>query len=318
MRLAILDDYQGVALDLADWSPLNDAVEIDVLRQHIADQDALAARIGGCEIVCIMRERTPFPRSLFAKLPKLRHLYTTGMRNRSIDLDAAREHGVVVTGSPTLDHPTAELTWGLILALARQIPAENASMHGGGWATVVGRALKGNTLGIIGLGRMGAQVAAVGLAFGMRVIAWSPNLTEERCRAAGAALARSKEALLGESDFVTLHVVLGDRSRGLIDRAALRAMKPTAYLVNTSRGPVIDEAALVEALAERAIAGAGIDVYDIEPLPPEHPLRRLDNAILMPHQGYVVEENYRRLYAGAVANIRAWLDGTVINELTAG
>jgi phosphoglycerate dehydrogenase-like enzyme len=315
-RLAILDDYQGVALRMADWSPLNGAVEITVLREHIADEDALAARLRDCEIVCIMRERTPFPRSLFEKLPKLEHLFTTGMRNRSIDLQAAREQGVVVTGTPTLDHPTPELTWGLMLALARQIPAEDRAMHEGKWAIGVGRGLKGSTLGVIGLGRMGTQVARIGLAFGMKVIAWSPNLTAERCREAGVALAPSKENLLRESDFVTLHVMLGERSRGMIGRREFALMKPTAYLVNTARGPVVDEAALIEALRARRIAGAGIDVYDVEPLPADHALRSLDNAILMPHQGYVAEDNYRIFYEGAVRNIRSWLDGKVVNEVT--
>ena len=315
-RLAIIDDYQGVALQMADWSSLDGEVEITVFRDTLAGEDALAERLRDFEIVCIMRERTPFPRSLFEKLPKLEHLFTSGMRNRSVDLAAARDHGVVVTGTPTLDYPTPELAWGLIIACARQIPMEDRAMHEGRWAQVVGRGLKEATLGIIGLGRMGSQVARVGLAFGMTVLAWSPNLTAERCAEVGVTLTASKRALLEQADFVTLHVMLGERSRGMIGADDLAAMKPTAYLINTSRGPVVDEAALVDALAKRTIAGAALDVYDTEPLPADHPLRGLPNAILMPHQGYVTEENYRIFYGGAVQNVRAWLDGTVINQLT--
>ena len=316
-KLAILDDYQGVALDMADWSPLDGAVEIQVFREHLGDEDSVAAALEDFEILCIMRERTPFPRSLFDKLPRLEHLFTSGMRNKSIDLEAAADHDVVVTGTPTLDHPTPELTWGLILALARQIPLEDKAMHEGKWALTVGYSLKGNTLGIIGLGRMGTQMARVALAFGMNVLAWSPNLTAERCAEAGVTLAPSKEALLAESDFVTLHVMLGERSRGMIGRAEFAHMKPTAYLVNTARGPIVDEAALVDALRDGTIAGAGLDVYDVEPLPADHPLRSLPNAILLPHLGYVAQENYRNFYQGAVRNIRAWLDGEIVNPVTA-
>lgn len=315
-RLAILDDYQGVALEMADWSALRGSVEITVFGDHLADEAAVAERLKDFEIVCLMRERTPFPRSLIEKLPKLEHLVTSGMRNRSIDLQAARDHGVVVTGSASLDHPAMELTWGLILGLARQIPAGDRAMREGRWATAIGIGVKGKTLGVIGLGRLGAQVARVGLAFGMRVLAWSTNLTRARCEEVGVALAASKDELLRESDFVTLHVPLGDRSRGMIGRREFGLMKPSAYLINTSRGPIVDEAALVEALRNRAIAGAGLDVYDVEPLPAGHPLRSLPNAILVPHQGYVVAENYRIFYQGAVDNIRAWLDGKAVNELT--
>jgi phosphoglycerate dehydrogenase-like enzyme len=268
------------------------------------------------EILCLMRERTPLTRGVISRLPKLRHVFTSGMRNHSIDLAACRDHGIVVTGSPTLDHPTAELTLGLILALARQIPREDRSLHTGGWATVVGRALRDSTLGILGLGRMGSQVARLGQAFGMRVIAWSSNLTAERCAAAGVELASSKEALLREADFVSVHLMLGERTRGLIGAAEFAAMKPTAYLINTARAEIVDEAALVEALKAGRIAGAGIDVFDDEPLPEAHALRGLDRAVLMPHQGYVVEQNYRNFYRDAVHNIGAWLDGELVNQVT--
>lgn len=316
MKLAILDDYQGVALEMADWSSLTDRVEITVFRDTIADRDQLVARLADFDILCLMRERTPFPRELVERLPKLRHIFTSGMRNKSIDLAACRDHDIVVTGCPTLDHPTAELTMALMLALARQIPQENAAMHAGAWSIGLGRAVKGSTLGILGLGRMGVQVAKLAQAFGVRVIAWSTNLTAERCEAAGVELAASKEALLREADFVSIHLMLGDRTRGAIGAAEFAAMKPTAYLINTARAEIVDQAAMITALAERQIAGAGLDVYDIEPLPADHPLRDQPTAILMPHHGYAVEQNYRVFYEAAVNNIAAWLDGNIINQVT--
>lgn len=315
-KLAILDDYQGVALSMADWSALADKFEIAVFRDTLTDETELARRLEPFTVLCLMRERTPLTRSLVKRLPRLRHVFTSGMRNRSIDLEACADRGIVVTGSPTLDHPTAELTLALILALARQIPAEDRAMHAGGWAVSLGRALKGSTLGLLGLGRMGAQVARLALGFDMRVIAWSSNLTADRCAELGVEFAGTKERLLRESDFVSLHLMLGERSHRTVGRTELAAMKPDAYLVNTARSGLVDEAALIEALRTGRIAGAALDVYDIEPLPADHPLRRLDRAILMPHHGYVVEQNYRIFFEHAVANILAWLDGRIVNQVT--
>lgn len=315
-KLAILDDYQGVALRMADWAPLSGRFEIDVFRDTETDESELARRLEPFTVLCVMRERTPLTRSLLERLPRLRHVFTSGMRNRSIDLEACADQGIVVTGSPTLDHPTAELTLAMILALARQIPAEDRTMHAGGWAVSVGRALKGSTLGLLGLGRMGAQVARLALAFDMRVIAWSSNLTADRCEELGVEFAGSKERLLRESDFVSLHLMLGERSRRTIGRAELGAMGPHAYLINTARAGLVDEEALIEALAAGRIAGAALDVYEIEPLPTDHPLRGLDRAILMPHHGYVVEQNYRIFFEHAVSNILAWLDGRIVNQVT--
>jgi len=316
LKLAILDDYQGVALAMADWSALESRVAITMFRDTVEDQGTLAQRLAPFSVLCLMRERTPMPRALLEQLPNLRHIVTSGMRNRSIDLTACRDLGIVVTGSPTLDHPTAELTMGLILALARQIPRENRSLHAGGWATVVGRALKGSTLGILGLGRMGIQVARLARAFEMRVVAWSSHLTEQRCAEADVEFAGSKERLLREADFVSIHLMLGERSRGTIGSAEFELMKPGAYLINTARAEIVDQAALVAALTHGRIAGAALDVYDHEPLPADHPLRGLDRALLMPHQGYVVEQNYRIFFEHAVGNVLAWLDGTILNQVT--
>lgn len=259
-----------------------------------------------------MRERTPFPRSQLEKLPKLELLLTSGMRNLAIDVGAARER-VVVCGTPSLGYPTAEPTWGLILAAARSLPLEDRAVRDGGWQRTVGTGLRGKTLGVVGLGRLGGQVAAIG----MEVAAWSANLTEGRCAEAGVRRAAGKRALLAESDVVTIHLLLSARTRGLISAADLAAMKPTAWLVNTSRGPIVDEAALIGALERRAIAGAALDVFDVEPLPADHPFRRLDNAVVGPHLGYVTAENYRGFYGGAVENIRAWLAGAPVRVLEA-
>jgi phosphoglycerate dehydrogenase-like enzyme len=313
-KLAILDDYEHVALAMADWSAVARDVEITVFQDHLADETALAARLRPFSVICMMRERTPFPRSLLERLPNLEHLVTSGMRNLSIDVTAAKDRGVVVTGTPILPYPAAEHAWALILALAKRVPADDRNVRAGLWGTALGIGLNGKTLGIVGLGKLGAQVARVGLAFGMRVIAWSPNLTSERCAEVGVALA-AKNALFHEADFVTIHLQLSARSRGLITAADLQRMKPTAALINTSRGPIVDEAALVAALEKGAIAGAGLDVFDVEPLPSDHPLRRLPNTVVTPHQGYVTVENYRASFTGAVANVRAWLDGRIVNSL---
>ncbi|MGO8867233.1 MAG: D-2-hydroxyacid dehydrogenase family protein [Alphaproteobacteria bacterium] len=317
MRAAILDDYQGVALASADWASLKPAVEATVFRDTRADVDEVAKRLADFEIVVAMRERTPFPKALLERLPKLRLLVTTGKRNASIDLKAAAAKGIVVCGTDMLPYPTAELTWGLILSLVRNIPREERNMRTGGWQTTVGVGLKGKTLGVFGLGNLGSQVARIGKAFGMEAIAWSQNLTAERAASVGAALV-SKEELFRRADVVTIHLVLSERTRGAVAAAELALMKPSAYLVNTSRGPIVDTAALIAALERRRLAGAALDVYDSEPLPADHPLRKLDNVVLTPHLGYVTAENYRQAYGDAVEDIRAFLDGKPVRVLSAG
>ena len=316
-RCAIIDDYQECALEMADWAALGDDVEVTAFKEHWADEDEVARRLAEFEIVCVMRERTPFPGSLVAKLPKLELLLTSGMRNFSIDLAAARDHGVVVCGTPSLGYPTAELTWGLILGLARHIPLEDRSTRLGSWQRTVGTCVQGNTLGVLGLGRLGGQVATVGKAFGMEVIAWSENLTDERCAEIGAKRVDEDE-LFARADVLTIHLILSERTRGLVQAADLVRLKPSAYFVNTSRGPIVDEAALIEVLEQNRIAGAALDVYDVEPLPLDHPFRRLENTVITPHLGYVSVENYRGFYGGMVDDIRAWLTGAPINVMNAG
>ena len=314
MRVAILDDYQGVALAMADWQSLHPAAEMRAFPDHIDDLDALAQRLHAFECVVLMRERTPFPAALFEKLPNLRLLVTAGLRNASIDLTAATAHKVQVSGTEMLPYPTAELTWGLILALCRHIPREDRAVRAGHWQTTLGIGLNGKTLGLVGLGRLGTQVARIAQAFGMEVIAWSQNLTAARAAEAGAALV-AKPELFARADVVSIHVVLSPRSRGLVGAAELAQMKPSAMLVNTSRGPVVDEAALIAALGERRIAGAALDVFEPEPLPKDHPLFALDNVVITPHLGYVTEEGYRLLYGQAVDNIRAFIGGSVLRPL---
>jgi phosphoglycerate dehydrogenase-like enzyme len=314
MKLAILDDYQSVALNVADWSPVEPAVQISVFEVHLGNADAVVRALEGFDIIVAMRERTPFPRYVLERLPKLRLLVTTGMRNLSIELAAARKQGIDVCGTPMLGYPAAEHTWALILALVKQIPAENLSMHRGGWQISLSTGLQNNTLGILGLGKLGLQVARVGLAFGMRVQAWSTNLTPEHCAESGVVYA-SREELFSTSDIVTVHLVLSDRTRGLVGPPEFQMMKPTAYLVNTSRGPIVQESALVSALQGGSIAGAGLDVFDIEPLPQNHPLRGLDNAVLTGHTGYGMRENYVTGYRGAVEAISAWLNGEPVRLL---
>jgi phosphoglycerate dehydrogenase-like enzyme len=314
-RLAILDDYQNVARAMADWRSLESMVEVHAFHDTLSDENAVAKRLQDFEIIVAMRERTPFRRTLLERLPKLELLVTTGMRNASIDVKAANECGVVVTGTSSLAHPTAELTWALILALARHVPPENAGMHSGKWQTTVGIDLHGKVLGILGLGKLGGQAATIGNAFRMQVIAWSENLTPERASAVGAQLV-SKEDLFRRSDFLTIHTILSKRTRGLVGAADLATMKPTAYLINTSRGPIVDERALLIILENGKIAGAGLDVYDQEPLPSDHPLRRLENVVLTPHLGYVTEENYRVFYGEALEDVRAFLAGHPIRMIT--
>lgn len=314
VRVAILDDYQNVALPMTDWSVLPEDVEVQIFQDHLKDQDSLVGRLQDFAIVMAMRERTPFPRSLFARLPNLKLLTTTGMRNAAIDMQAATDHGVVVCGTGGVGYPTAELTWGLILSLVRHIHREDRATRGGRWQISMGVDLNGKTLGVIGLGNLGSQVATVGKAFQMNVIAWSQNLTAERATSLGARLV-SKDELLAQADVVSIHLVLSERTRGLLGARELGLMKPTAYLINTSRGPIVDEKALVEALQSKRIAGAGLDVFDEEPLPLDHSLRHLENTVITPHIGYVTEDTYKIFFAQTVENIKAFLDGTPIRVI---
>ncbi len=314
MRVAILDDYQGAALGLADWQSLHPHAQMTAFSDHLDDEGSVAQRLHTFECVVLMRERTPFPASLLAKLPNLKLIVTAGMRNAAIDVAAASERKVQVCGTDMLPYPTAELAWGLILALFRHIPAEDRAVRAGRWQTTLGIGLSGKTLGLLGLGRLGGQVAEIGKAFGMEVIAWSQNLTAERAAAAGATLV-GKDELFARADVVSIHVVLSPRSRGLVGAVEIGRMKRSAFLVNTSRGPIVDEPALLAALRERRIAGAGLDVFEPEPLPKNHPVLALDNVVITPHLGYVTEENYRLLYGQAVEDIRAFLDGKPLRPL---
>ncbi|SFS83333.1 D-2-hydroxyacid dehydrogenase family protein [Methylobacterium sp. yr668] len=312
----ILDDYQQAALALADWARLSDRVAISAISQHIPNPDDLVARIAQAEILVIMRERTPFPAALLERLPRLELLVTSGMRNLAIDLAAARARNVVVCGTDSSPTPPTELTWALILGLARHVAPESLTLRAGGpWQSTIGTDLAGATLGVLGLGKIGTRVAEIGRAFGMRVIAWSPNLDDGRAAAAGVERAASKEALLEASDVVTIHLVLGDRTRGLLGAAELRRMRRDAFLVNTSRAPIVDQAALVQALEEGWIAGAGLDVFETEPLPADSPFRRLPNVLALPHLGYVSRNNYRTFFTQAVEDIEAWLAGAPIRQL---
>ena len=313
-RIAVLDDFQGVALRMADWSVLAGAPDIAVFRENIPFGDALIDRLRPFDIIVAMRERTPFPATLIAALPRLRLLVTTGMWNRAIDMEAARKRGIVVCGTESSKHAPLELAWALILGLIRRLPLEHEAMRSGMWQTGLGGELHGRTLGVLGLGRLGREAAAIGRAFGMEIIAWSPNLTAERCAEAGVLLV-DKEGLFRRSDVLTLHVVLSERTRGLVGEHELSLMKPTAFLVNTSRGPIVDEAALLDCLHRGRIAGAGLDVYDREPLPANHPLRKAPRTLLTPHIGIATEENYRTYYGQAVENIRAFQCGRPIRVL---
>ncbi len=318
-RLAILDDYQGVTLSHPAWATLP-ALHKTVFRDTLTDQDALVARLAPFDGILAMRERTPFPRALLERLPNLKLLITTGERNRGIDAAACAECGVVFCGTPSVGAPTVEITWGLILCLMRGLPEQMASLRAGTWqglaaAGHVGRSLEGRVLGVVGLGKLGARVARVGAALGMRVVAWSQNLTDEAAAAAGATRVE-KSALLEQADVVTLHLILSDRSRGIIGAADLARMKPTAVIVNTSRGPLIDQGALLAALHAGRIGGAGLDVFDQEPLPPAHPLLSAPRTVLTPHLGYVSEENYAAYFAGAVEAIAAYNAGAPIRVIS--
>ena len=313
-KVAILDDYQNFALAAADWKSLQPEVEVQAFADNLVDLPRLAERLQPFDAVVLMRERTPFPGVVFECLPNLRLVVSTGVRNASIDLAAATERGVLVTFTDIVTDSTAELTWGLIIALLRHLPHEVQAMRNGKWQSTVGRTLRGKTLGILGLGKLGSQVANVGKAFGMEVIAWSENLTTERAAEKGVTYVK-KEMLFEKSDVLTIHVLLSDRTRGLIGTAEFKRMKPTAYLVNTARAAIVDETALLEALRTKRIAGAAFDVYNTEPLPGDDPMRQVDNIVLTPHLGYVVEETYRLVYGQAVENIRAFLSGNPIRVM---
>lgn len=314
MKLAILDDYQNVALKVADWNNLMEKVDITVFNDHLGSAQQVVDKLQDFEIVCINRERTRFPREVLDKLGNLRLLVTTGAGNAAIDLEAASELKITVCGTASPGHAASELAWGLIMGLSRNIVAEDRAMRRGLWQTTIGSDLRGQTLGIIGLGRHGSNVARYGQAFGMRVVAWSENLTQERCQEAGVEWV-AKEKLIAESDFISIHLKMGQRYRGLVDASFLKAMKPTGFIINTSRGPIIREGALIDALKTKAIGGAGLDVYEHEPLPELHPLRELANTILTSHVGFVTWQTYEVFYRETVNAVEAWLEGSPIKVL---
>ncbi len=316
LRCAILDDYQNVALSMADRSKLDAEIEITVFNEHLGSADKVIAALKGFAIVCAMRERTAFPRAVIEALPELKLLITTGIRNASIDLAAAKANNVVVCGTPGFGNGTAAIATGLMLELARHIGHENARLKtGAAWQTTIGLDLEDMTLGLLGLGRLGSRMAEIGRAFKMNVIAWSQNLNPDKCREAGVDYV-GRDDLFRRADFLSIHLQLSDRTRGLIGASELALMKKSAYLINTSRGPIVYEAALIAALRGKRIAGAGLDVFDVEPLPIDHPFRKLDNVVLTPHLGYVTAQNYRAYFAGMVDDIRGFLDGKPVRVLT--
>ncbi|MEW2341012.1 D-2-hydroxyacid dehydrogenase family protein [Streptomyces griseoaurantiacus] len=316
LKCAVVDDYQGVATSVADWSALDGELEVVSFGEHFADEDALVEALAGFDIVVTLRERVAFPASVLGRLPRLRLLVASGMRNSVIDYAAAEKHGVTVCGTASSPTPPVELTWALLLGLARGIVTESTALRSGGpWQSTLGADLHGQRLGLLGLGKIGGRVARVGLAFGMRVSAWSQNLTQERAEEIGIERAESKEELLRTSDFVSLHLVLGERTRGLLGAPELALLKPTAYLVNTSRAGLVDQEALLTALREGGFAGAAVDVFDSEPLPADHPLRSAPRLLATPHLGYVSRANYARYYGQAVEDIRAYLAGEPIRVL---
>ncbi|MFD8212797.1 D-2-hydroxyacid dehydrogenase family protein [Streptomyces sp. NPDC059697] len=315
-RCAVLDDFQNVASTCADWSTLSDRVEVVSFAEHFATEDELAAAIADFDFVVTLRERVPFPDSLLNRLPRLKLLIASGMRNSVIDYAAAKAGGVTVCGTQSSSTPPVELTWALLLGLARGIVQENNALRDGGhWQSTVGADLHGHTLGLLGLGKIGSRVAQVGLAFGMKVTAWSQNLTKERADEVGVELASSKEELLARSDFISVHLALSDRTQGLLGAAELAQLKPTAYLINISRAAIVDQDALLAALHEGRIAGAGVDVFDVEPLPGNHPMRTAPRLLATPHLGYVSRANYARYYGQAVEDIQAYLDGDPVRVL---
>jgi phosphoglycerate dehydrogenase-like enzyme len=311
VQVAVLDDYQGVALHSADWSPLTEKAQVTVFRDHLANSAALVERLKPFDVLCVMRERTPLTREILEQLPELKLIASTGARNASIDLVAANERGITVCNTGYRANGAIEMTWALILALLRNIPAEFASVQAGQWQTSVGGDLDGKTIGLVGLGNIGGKIAKIAQAFGMKTIAWSQNLSLESADKHGATLV-TKDELFRIADIVTVHLVLSPRTKGIVGAAELGLMKKTAYFINTSRGPLVDESALINALENRAIAGAALDVYEIEPLPASHPFRSLDRLLVTPHIGFVTEETYRIFYHDTVENIVAWLSGTPV------
>jgi len=317
VRCAILDDYQNVALGFADWTKVAGDVELQTFNTHLGSADNVVRALKDFTIIAMMRERTPFPRAVIEALPNLKLLITTGMANRSIDLAACAERGITVCGTSSFGNPTTGITFGLMLELTRRIGWENARLKAGEpWQVTIGTDLEGLTLGILGLGKLGARVAGVAKAFGMNCIGWSQNLTTERCRELGVEHV-SKEDLFRRADILTIHMILSDRSRGLVGGRELGLMKKSAYLINTSRGPIVDETSLIAALREKRIAGAGLDVFETEPLPLDHPFRTIDNAVITPHLGYVSRQNYEHYFHNIVVNIRSWLDGSPVRVLSA-
>ena len=314
MNIAILDDYQAAAGEMTDWSELPQGSDVRFFHDHLSDEDALVARLQDFDVVMGMRERTPFPRTVLERLPNLRLLITSGRGNASFDLPAATELGITVCGTDGAGEGPTELTWGLIIAMLRQIPLEERTAREGKWGVHIGIGLKDKTIGLLGLGHIGSRVARVANAFDMNVIAWSQNLTEERARECQATLV-DKETLFRDSDIVSIHVRLSERTRGLVGAAELGLMKRAAYLVNISRGPIVDEAALVTALRDNRIAGAGLDTFDVEPLPTDHPLLKLENTVITPHVGYVTREAYLGHYRGTVEDIRAFAAGEPVRML---
>ncbi len=316
LRCAILDDYQNVVLKVVDWSTVKTDVEFTVFKEHLGGPDKVIAALQDFEIIVAMRERTPFPKQVIDALPKLKLLITTGMRNASIDTEAAKARGVTVCGTGGFGSPTSGIAIALMLELTRHIGYENARMHAGvPWQTTIGPDLEGLTLGILGLGKLGQRTANIGKAFGMKVIAWSQNLTPEKCAEAGVGYV-GKDDLFRQSDLISIHVVLSPRSRGIVGAREFGLMKPTAFLINTSRGPIVDEPAMLTALRDRKIAGAGLDTFDVEPLPLDHPLRKMDNVVLTPHLGYVSEQGYRAYFTGVVEDIRGFLDGKPVRVMS--
>jgi D-3-phosphoglycerate dehydrogenase len=317
VRAAVLDDYQNVALTFADWSPITRDVEVKVFDKPFANQAEVIKALQGFAIIVGMRERTPFPHKVIEALPDLKLLITTGARNNSFDVKACSERGITVCGTGVVGSPTTGIAFGLMLELTRRVGFENARHKAGApWQVTIGRDLEGLTLGILGLGKLGQRSATVGKAFGMKTIAWSQNLTPEKAQAGGAELV-TKEDLFRSADVVTIHLILSDRSRGLVGAKELGLMKKTSYLVNTSRGPIVDEKALIATLQSKSIAGAGLDVFDVEPLPLDHPFRKMDNVVITPHLGYVSEQNYRKYFPDIVEDIRAWLDGKPVRVVEA-
>ena len=306
-KIAVLDDYQNAAFENADWSVLGHRADIAVFQDHIANPEAMIERLLPFDVICVMRERSPLPRNIIERLPNLKLIASTGAGNSSIDVAAAGDHGIAVVNTGYSSDPAIEFTWALILASARHIVTESNSVRSGGWQQTVGADLRGKTLGVLGLGRIGSEVARIGRAFGMNLITWSQNMTPQAAEAAGAILV-SKNQLFDQADILTIHLVLSSRTRGLIGAAELARMKPTARLINTSRGPIVEEQALISVLKNKQIAGAAIDVFDVEPLPPDHPFRALDNVLATPHIAYVSKGLYKAFYEDTVSNIRRWLD----------